>query len=331
MSKTIENDLLGFTPEIKKFRKKSTPESMIKFISALDSPQFGFTKAFFYRYLFRKSKNVCLYPKSLNILLQTEGYEYTDNYRYNATYEKDGSYKNPGIFNKAVTRQQYIDVINQQSKDTSISIRSHNRKLIVDTTKRNVFSGINKRFNKQFKKVCTKNLIVFPIGLEFFDVSSKLKYNKRNSGHAVFVIIDRKLNKGYLIDPTNIGSSYINSQYPYDYYNVILYKANALIYRILGETINLKLVDMVCPQSIEGRGTCAGWTMFLSSIIVNQYEKSNSIKLKPSTIITNFLEKYDTKEKLQSVLNQFYYRLKEIIENPSKKEYSVNYYISGKR
>ena len=143
MSKSIENDLLGFTPEIKKFRNKSKSLDMIDMISKLDDPVYSFMKAIFYRYLFRKSKNVCLYPKSLNILIQTSGYEYTDDYRFNIPYDKDPYYRNPGIFNKAVTRQQYIDVINYQSKDTSISIRSHNRKLIISNVVRNFFYGIN--------------------------------------------------------------------------------------------------------------------------------------------------------------------------------------------
>lgn len=337
-----ESPILGFTPELKKFSKKKDPDEIIEFVKSMYSEINDNDYILLFRSLYKKSKNVCLYPKFLEFLLQNNGKQYTKIYDIQ-TFNKNGSLKNPGILNKAITGQHYLNVIKNQSKDTTLRIRKHNMKLFNDYNK-NLKIIANQTFNKNFRLICDKNLIVFPIIIFLMDVSSKLKYtvNQEYGSHTIFVIIDKKLNKGYLINSSNYGpfrmyegSPYSNITNSSDYYKFIIYKSEMMIGRILKKNYPIELVDIPCPQSIDKRSTCAGWTMFLSTIIINEYERSGSLKINPYNVIQKFMTKYNSPEKIRSILNKFYYRLEEIhknkidIINEMNNTKKLKYYITG--
>jgi hypothetical protein len=235
------------------------------------------------------------------MLLQASGYQNT--------------YKFSLSINKAVTAQQYKNVVNQHAMDPISSVKTiaSNKKIINYFVKRTRDLGITRKFNSEVRNLCDKDIIIFPIDLKYIDVSQNLK-----SGHSVLLIVNRNLKKGYLIDPTNTGlppdDPRVNPRYTYDYYDVIAYKAQKLIKRILKVDYDIEFVDMVCPQFIENRGTCITWTMFLAVVLVHEYERTNSKKLHPYKVINKILKKYNTKEKLQEVIGKFQYNLNKNIK-----------------
>jgi hypothetical protein len=233
------------------------------------------------------------------MLIQTFGYYYTDDFSLQ--------------YNKAVTSQQYINVLNKHLDEGDISVKNKqsNKNQITNFVKNTSLLGAKKDLNSEFKKLCKKDIIIFTIDLRYMDILYGFKYNIKEIGHSMLLIVDTKANKGYLIDPAAPGAKLKNKMkgYPTDYYDIVAYKAKKLVEKILKKEYEIEFIDMVCPQFKELRGTCVSWTMFLAAALVNDYERTGSRRLHPYKVINKIMKKYDTQEKLKKVLGQFQYRL----------------------
>jgi hypothetical protein len=294
MSSSPYSPVLGFTPELKKYKKEEYAE-----LPKIRDIAKGLLETAFYRYFLRKSQKSCVYPNSLHMLIETIGGYYTDKFSLH--------------YNKAVSPQQYINVLNKHLDEEEIAVKEkkRNRSLITSFVKRIKFWGVKKDLNSEFKKLCTKNIIIFPIDLLYMDVLTNFKYKLRKEGHSMLLIVDTKANKAYLIDPTAPGVKLKSkfTDYPSDYYDIVAYKAKKLVERILKKEYEIEFIDMVCPQFKEQRGTCLSWTMFLAVALINDYERTGSRRLHPYKVINKIMKKYDTQEKLQRVMGQFQHLL----------------------
>jgi hypothetical protein len=294
----LRSPVLGFTPELEKTskykvsKKDDIPENTRKIIPRIRSANDDFFKwmeGLLYRFLLRKSKNTCIYPKFLNMILQEFNYEYTENFE--------------NTINKAVTRNDYSKVVNEHSQFVSLRTNVNNKKIISKFLKS---LQINKVNNTRFRELCDKNIIIFPISLKFMTIDENLKYKYNRSGHAILLIIDKKANKGYLIDPDNKGSGNMwKYPYPEDYYDVIIYKSKLLVKKILKREYPIEIVNMVCPQAKEKEGHCMYWSMFLANAIVNEYEYSGKKKINPYKVISKIMEKYNTIKKIKDVMLKY--------------------------
>jgi hypothetical protein len=294
MSSSPYSPVLGFTPELKKYKKEEYVElSKIRYIDK------GLLETAFYRYFLRKSQKSCVYPNSLKILIETSGGNYTDEFSLR--------------YNKAVTSQQYMNVLNKHLDEGDISVKQKksNKHLINNFVKSISFFGADKDLNSEFKKLCKKDIVIFPIYLAYMDILKNFKYKINESGHSMFLILDTKANKGYLIDPAAPGTKLKDKMiaYPLDYYDIVTYKVKKIVERILKKKFDVEFIDMVCPQYKEQRGNCISWTMFLAVALVNDYERTGSRRLHPYKVINKIMKKYDTKEKLQRVMGQFQHLL----------------------
>jgi len=283
-SKEMPKSISGLTPELKKFGKEKKYHKDERFFKYRI---YKSLEALVLRSLSGESKNSCLYPSVLSMILQIKGRKYTEDFNLS--------------INNAVTKQDYMNVVKQHSEYASVRTMVKNKMLI----RINITNVRNdKKINTKFREICDKNVIIFPINMYFIDIDKNFKYSLQ-TGHAMVLIIDKKLNKGYLIDPTY--SMIKNSEDPPDYYETILHKAYYLVKKILKVEYPIELVDMVCPQYKEQRGNCVYWSMFLAICIINEYERYGKKIIDPYKVIGRIMKKYDTEQKLRELMKNFIY------------------------
>jgi len=85
----------------------------------------------------------------------------------------------------------------------------------------------------------------------------------------------------------------------------------AWIYHILGIKMKVKMLDLEAPQTITNDANCIFWSFLLADTIIRYYGEVGSVD--PRTVIQNIKRKYNTKEKLDSLIRRYisYVRKKE--------------------
>lgn len=275
---------LGFTPILEKFGNMKTPSNVEKY--KMDNYQISNFNPLIYQSFLKESKNVCIYPNGLNIIM----FE-----RSNYSTEK---------FNEAAFRQEYLDAVKEINSIESISVRTrlNNKKIINRLVRRNIYFGNNKSRNKKFRESCDKDVIIFQVTISYIDITNdKYKIEVSNTGHAVILIVDRRANRSYYIDPDSKGriSRYL------EYNKYVTLKLEKLSDRILNQFYPVEYVDMLCPQAIEAGPNCVYWSMFLTDAIIKAYERTTKKIVDPQKVISDVMKKYNTKVKLKNLIRSY--------------------------
>jgi hypothetical protein len=225
--------------------------------------------------------NVCIYPKDITVMVQG-----------------NVSYTNDLELNEAVTPKAYNKFANKyffgrtKSKYEEVHMRN-----FMDAWKHN---------NKKFVKECDKKVIIFPVELVGYTISTGRPV-KEGYWHATQLIVDLKKHKAYFIDSQdNIKENFEELDYFYDHkimYKYVCFKLEAWIEHILGLKIKVEMLDLEAPQSITKDENCIFWSFLLADTIIRYYGEAGV--LDPKTVIKNIKNKYNTRRKLKNLIRKY--------------------------
>jgi hypothetical protein len=249
--------------------------------------------------------NICVFPGSIRMLAQSPDSKF-DFTLLNAAVTPEEY----DIFYKTLTPEEY------------------------DSEKNMMVKGIYKNWytNSNFKETCSKDIVIFPVNLITFEIekdNSKPSTYSNTSfyfdySHATFLLVDKKNKKAYYIDSMKGKkeeipiSKKVYTEEKLEHY--ICLKSEAWIYQILGLRLKVEILDTGAPQLITNDSNCLFWSMLLADTVIRYYDVSG--KIKPKKIIATIRKKYDTKEKLNSLIRRYISYVKsfeeEIYPEPSK-------------
>jgi hypothetical protein len=237
------------------------------------------------------NENICIYPKDLSVIVQ--GYNsYTDYVRLNqATSPEDYN-----IFASIISKKSFGFYKNYLLKN---------------------FEDVWYEDTSKFESECKKDVILFNIDLSFFDIFPGYEIDVMGR-HACFLLVDKKKNKAYYIDPMDnkkeekedkIGQS-VYTRKNMDHY--ICYKLEAWIYHILGLRMKVEALDVEAPQTITNDFFCTNWSIMIADAIIRYYDTKGSID--PKKVIQLIRKKYNTREKLDTLIRRYISYVKSIEE-----------------
>ena len=237
------------------------------------------------------NKNICIYPKDLSVIVQGAT-SYTD-------YVPLNQATSPEDYN------QFLNMISLQSSDfyKNTNLQKFEDVWYDDTTK--------------FESECKKDVVLFYIDLTAYDIypsyDTSLLFR-----HACFLLVDKKNNKAYYIDSMdnkkekkeNINLQHTYTQKKMEHY--ICYKLEAWIYHLLGLRMKVEVLDVEAPQTVTNDWFCTNWAIMLADAIIRYYDSTG--KVEPKKVIQLIRKKYDTKEKLDTLIRRYISYVKSIEE-----------------
>ena len=169
----------------------------------------------------------------------------------------------------------------------------------------------------KFESQCKKDVVLFYIDLTGYDIypGYDVSFAFR---HACFLLVDKKKNKAYYIDSMDnkkeekedkIGQS-VYTKKKMQYY--ICYKLEAWIYHLLGLRMKVEVLDVEAPQTITEDWFCTNWAIMIADTIIRYYDSKGTIE--PKKVIQLIRKKYDTKEKLNTLIRRYISYVKSIEE-----------------
>jgi hypothetical protein len=237
------------------------------------------------------NQNICIYPKEIPILVQV----------YN-------SYTNYIPLNQAFSIEEYKDFERYLKGDNlelyqNIFLKSYEKVWYEDTSK--------------FENECSKDVVIFPIDLILYGLESGFTpfFNGR---HACFLLVDKKNKKAYYIDSQDNKKEEKDKKISQAVYTekkmeqYICLKAEAWIYHLLGLRIKVNVLDVEAPQTVTNDYYCLFWSIMLADTIIRHYDTSG--KVEPKKVIQLIRKKYDTKEKLNTLIRRYISYIKSIEE-----------------
>ena len=92
----------------------------------------------------------------------------------------------------------------------------------------------------------------------------------------------------------------------------ICLKGEAWIYHLLGLRIKVEVLDVEAPQTITNDYYCLFWAILLSDTIIRYYDTKG--KIEPKKVIQLIRKKYNTQEKLNTLIRRYISYVKSIEE-----------------
>lgn len=234
------------------------------------------------------NKNICIYPKNISVIVQAAP-----------------SYTDYVPFNQATTPEDY-NIFGDIIEDTAyepVYLKIFEEAWYEDTSK--------------FETQCKKDVIIFNIDLLGYNIvpgyPGTILFR-----HTCFLLVDKKKNKAYYIDSMDnkkeekedkIGQ-YIYTKNKMHHY--ICYKLEAWIYHILGIRMKVEVLDVEAPQTITNDRFCTNWAIMLADTIIRYYDSKGTIE--PKKVIQLIRKKYNTKEKLDTLIRRYISYVKSIEE-----------------
>lgn len=233
------------------------------------------------------NQNICVYPNNLQMIVQ-----------------QANSYTNYIPLNESFSPEGYREFL--EYNIGSFEGNNFTRELFIEDL--NIFENVWYGDNGLFQKKCKKDIVIFPITVSFYNYrqGSLPAFEGR---HACILIVDKKNKKGYFLDPQDNKKEILikhEEHTPYNQkkmYEYLCYKSEAWIYKLLGLKIVVETLDLEAPQSITNDSNCLFWAMMLTDVIIRYYDSKNIIN--PKKIINLIKKRYNTKEKLDTLIRRY--------------------------
>ena len=228
------------------------------------------------------NSNICIYPRDIAVMVQGST-----------------SYTNDLLLNEATTPEDYY-------KFADNHLFGYTRETFDNVHMRNFQNAWNADISV-FEKECNKDIIIFPVELVGYSITTGHPV-KKSFWHACQLIVDLKKNKAYYIDSQdntkeNLAGHDKNIYNHKVMYQYVCYKLEAWIYHILGKRMKVEMLDLEAPQSITNDMYCIFWSFLLADTIIRYYGEVGT--LDPKTVIKNILRKYNTTEKLNTLIRRY--------------------------
>jgi hypothetical protein len=231
--------------------------------------------------------NVCVYPNDLQMIVQSAS-----------------SYTNYIPLNESFSPEGYREFLEYNMG--SIDGDDYTRDLFIEDL--NIFENVWYGDNGLFQKQCKKDIVIFPVTVSFY------RYNQGflpgfGGRHACILVVDKKNKKGYFLDPQDDKKETLikhEEHTPYNLkkmYEYLCYKSEAWIYKLLGLKIIVDTLDLEAPQSITNDSNCLFWAMMLTDVIIRYYDTKGIID--PKKVINLIKKRYNTKEKLDTLIRRY--------------------------
>lgn len=181
----------------------------------------------------------------------------------------------------------------------------------------NIFENIWYEDTSKFERECSKDVIIFPISLKGYNIPV-INPPYFLFAHACFLLVDKKNMKAYYIDSQDNKKEEKDKKISQAVYikkkmeHYICLKAEALIYHLLGLRIKVEVLDVEAPQTITNDEYCLFWSIMLADTIIRHYDTNG--KVEPKKVIQLIRKKYNTREKLNTLIRRYISYVKSIEE-----------------